>query len=609
MVRRLIRLLAPLGVLALVLLGPATAAHADVGITTYTVDLTVNKDGSFHVRESIPYDFGTDQRHGIFRTLPVRYSYDDTQDRVVEVTGVTVTSPTGAPTDVDLSEDGGVLTIRIGDPDTTVTGRQTYLLDYDVRGAMNQFSDHDEVFWNAIGTEWSVPIQAATVTVHTPARATQLACYAGPDGSALPCTAAHNAGVTQTFQQDTLAPFEGVTVSVAMPKGSVNVPPPILAEKFSLERAFSATPLTIAGALLVLLAGLGGVGWFAWTRGRDRRWRGQVPGLNPVAGQPEDDSVTERRPLFTGPEGAVEFAVPDGVRPGQVGTLLDEQANPLDVTASIVDLAVRGYLRIEELPRSNFLSRRDWRLTQLKQADDSLLPYESTLFAALFDGRSEVLVSELKRTFASDLSKVENQLYDDTVRQGWYRRRPDTTRQLWLVGGIACVAAGAGLTYLLARYTHAGLIGIAAILAGVALLVVSPRMPARTAKGSAELARILGFRQYIATAEANQLKFEEQADIFSRYLPYAVVFGLTDRWAHAFAGLASAPAGSPGASALGWYVGPYGWTFLNFGDSMRSFSDTTVGAIAATAASSGGSGFGGGGFSGGGFGGGGGGSW
>jgi hypothetical protein len=608
-VRRLIRLLAPLGVLALVLLGPATLARADVGITTYTVDLTVNIDGSFHVRESIPYDFGTDQHHGIFRTIPVRYSYDDTHDRVVEVTNVTVSSPTGAPTDVDQSEDGGILTIRIGNPDVTVTGRQTYVLDYDVRGAMNQFSDHDEVYWNAIGPEWSVPIQAATVQVHTPAAATKVVCYAGPDGSALPCTSARNGGRTQTFQQDALEPYQGLTVSVAMPKGSVDVPPPILAEKFSVERAFSFTPATITGAVLVLLAGIGGVAWFAWTRGRDRRWRGQIPGLNPAAGQPEDDSATERRPLGTGPAGAVEFTPPDSVRPGQVGTLLDERANPLDVTASIVDMAVRGYLRIEELPRENFLSRRDWRLTQLKQSDDSMMLYERTLLDALFDGREQVLVSELKRTFASDLSKVESQLYDDTVRQGWYRRRPDTTRALWMVAGIVCVLAGAGLTYLLARYTHAGIVGIAAVLAGVVLLAVSPKMPARTARGSAELARILGFRQYVATAEANQIRFEEQADIFSRYLPYAIVFGLTDRWAHAFAGLASAPAGSPGTSALGWYVGPYGWTFLNFGDSMRSFSDTTVGAIAATSASSGGSGFGGGGFSGGGFGGGGGGSW
>jgi uncharacterized protein (TIGR04222 family) len=481
------------------------------------------------------------------------------------------------------------------------------VLDYDVHGAMNRFSDHVEVYWNAIGPEWAVPVGRATVQVRTPAAPTQVACYAGPDGSALPCTRAKAGPHGAAFVQAGLQPYQGLTVAVALPKGSVTVPPPILAEKFSLESAFSFPPLTVGGAVLLLLAGLGGVAWFAWTRGRDRRWRGQVPGLEPAAGQVDDDTAVELRPLFTGPEGAVEFRPPDGIRPGQIGTLLDEQANPLDVTATIVDLAVRGYLRIEELERANFLSRRDWKLTQLKQPDGELMTYERTLLDALFAGRSEVNVSALKKTFASDLQKVENQLYDDVVRQGWFARRPDKTRQRWAVLGIVCVVLGAGLTYLLARYTHAGLLGVAAVLAGVALLIVSPRMPSRTAKGSAELARILGFRQYIRTAEAEQLRFEERADVFSRYLPYAVVFGETDRWAHAFAGLATA--GAAGTAALGWYVGPYGWSFMNFGDSMRSFSDTTAGAIAATAASSGGSGFGGGGFSGGGFGGGGGGSW
>ncbi len=605
MIRRLLVVLGLASIAALV--GPAGAARADVGITTYDIQLTVRPDGTFHVREQIPYDFGSDQHHGIFRTLPVRYTYDDTQDRVVEVTDVSVTSPTGAPTDIDQSEAGGILTIKIGDPDRTVSGQQTYVLDYDVRGAMNQFSDHVEVYWNAIGPEWPVPVEQATVAVHTPAAPTQVACYAGPDGSALPCTSAKATGAGATFTQNGLEPYEGLTVAVALPQGSVDVPPPILAEKFSLERAFSATPWTIGGAVAVLLAGLGGVGWFAWTRGRDRRWRGQVPGLEPAAGQVQDASAVELRPLFTGPEGAVEFRPPDGVRPGQVGTLLDEQANPLDVTATIVDLAVRGYLRIEELPRENFLSRRDWKLTQLKPPDGALATYERTLLDALFSGRSEVTVSALKRTFATDLQKVENQLYDDVVRQGWFARRPDRTRQRWMLLGLVCVVLGAGLTYLLARYTHAGLVGVAAVLAGVALLIVAPRMPARTAKGSAELARVLGFRQYIRTAEAEQLRFEERADVFSRYLPYAVVFGETDRWAHAFAGVAAA--GAANTAALAWYVGPYGWNFTNFGDSMRSFSDTTAGAIAATAASSGGSGFGGGGFSGGGFGGGGGGSW
>lgn len=602
---RATRLLVLAGVVAGVVLGTSSGAWADESIATYGVQLTVHADGTFHVREQIAYDFDGAERHGIFRMLPVRYTYDDNSDRVVEVTGVQVTSPSGAPTDVDLSESDGALTIRVGDPDSTVSGQQVYVLDYDVRGAMNAFADHDEVFWNAVGPEWSAAIGRVTATVTGPAAATQAACYAGPDGSGLPCTSARVVGGKGVFAQSGLQPFQGLTVAVAFPKGTVTVPPPILEERFSAVQAFAVTRWTIGSALAVLLLGVGGVGWFALTRGRDRRWRGEVPGLEPPRGQSQDDTSTERRPLFTGPEAAVEFAPPEGVRPGQVGTLIDEQANPLDVTATIVDLAVRGYLRIEELPREHFYSRRDWKLTQLKPDDDQLLGYERKLLESLFAGRSEVLVSTLKRTFAASLKKVEGMLYDDVVKLGWFARRPDRTRQLWLVLGLFCVVLGAGLTYLLARYTHAGLVGVAAVLAGVALVVVAPRMPARTANGSATLARVLGFRQYVRTAEAEQLRFEERADIFSRYLPYAIVFGETERWAHAFAGLADDPASQPG---LGWYVGPYGWSFMNFGDSMRSFSDTTVGAISANAASSGGSGFSGG-SSGGGFGGGGGGSW
>ena len=402
-------------------------------------------------------------------------------------------------------------------------------------------------------------------------------------------------------------------MSVAMPEGFGRRSRRRSSPRSSAWSARSpSTPLTIAGALLVLLAGLGGVGWFAWTRGRDRRWRGQVPGLEPGAGQPEDDSATERRPLFTGPEGAVEFALPDGVRPGQVGTLLDEQANPLDVTA--IDRRPRR----ARLPahrgaaaRRNFLSRRDWKLTQLKQADDALLPYESTLLDALFDGRSEVLVSELKRTFATDLRQGR----EPAVR----RRRaaglvPAPTRHdPAAVGsslGIACVGRGRGADVpagaVHARRAHRDR---ARSSPGSRCVVVSPRMPARTAKGSAELARILGFRQYIATAEAEPAEVRGAG---RHLLPLPAVRRRVrrDRPVGARVRRArSAPAGSPAAAALGWYVGPYGWSFANFGDSMRSFSDTTVGAIAATAASSGGSGFGGGGFSGGGFGGGGGGSW
>ena len=605
--RRLLALLGAIaGAVLLVGLTGGVAVAADEQVDSYQVALTVQSNGTLHVREQITYYFGTQQRHGIYRTIPVRYTYNNTDDRLLKVTNIRVVSTTGAPTDVSAKTEGGSLVIRVGDPNRTITGRQVYILDYDVQGALNTFADHIEVFWNAVGSDWSVPITAATTTLSAPRAPTQVACYFGQTGSSLPCSAARIEGATAVYGPQDLAPYEGLTVVAALPPGSVTVPPMILQERFSVARAFSVTPWTATGGLGILALGLGGVGYVFWTRGRDRRWRDQVPGLAPAPGQETD---AEARPLFTDPTGPVEYSPPENVRPGQMGTLIDERAQPLDVTATIVDLAVRGYLHIEELERKHIFASRDWRLTQQRQPDADLLTYERTLLESLFNGRSEVLVSELKRTFATDLKKVEGQLYDDVVKSGWFRRRPDRTRGLWGFLGVVAVLAGAGLTYLLARYTHAGLLGVAVVVSGLLLLLVSGRMPARTARGSAMLARVLGFRTYLHTAEAEQLRFEERTDVFSKYLPYAIVFGDAERWAKAFAALAAAQAagGTVVTPVLPWYTGPTGWDLGHLGDSIGSFATTTAGAIATTA-SSGGSGFSGG-SSGGGFGGGGGGSW
>ncbi len=162
------------------------------------------------------------------------------------------------------------------------------------------------------------------------------------------------------------------------------------------------------------------------------------------------------------------------------------------------------------------------------------------------------------------------------------------------------------MTWILAATTHLGLLGLALIVVGGALLFSAGRMPARTAKGSAAYAQVLGFRRYIATAEVNQLRYEESIDVFSRYLPYAMVFGETERWAKALAALGAAAAGTGAAGVpLGWYSGPNGWDLGSLGDSLGSFAESSGSTFAASAASSGGSS----GFSGGGFGGGGGGSW
>ena len=191
------RLVGAAGWLLLVAAAPAAAlvGTGEEHITSYDVVLTVNDDGTLDARETIDYDFGSSVgKHGIFRTFPVRVPYDDKHDRVydVETSGSRV-RPAHPPTWTS-SESGGTATYRIGNPDRTVSGRERYVVTYTVDGALNAFPDHVELYWNAIGDGWGVPIDAATVRVATPAAPTQQACFAGPTGSSLPCGSITAAG-------------------------------------------------------------------------------------------------------------------------------------------------------------------------------------------------------------------------------------------------------------------------------------------------------------------------------------------------------------------------------------------------------------------------------
>jgi uncharacterized membrane protein YgcG len=297
----------------------------------------------------------------------------------------------------------------------------------------------------------------------------------------------------------------------------------------------------------------------------------------------------------------VEYTPPDDLRPGQVGTLVDEVAGPLDVSATIVDLAVRKYLKIEEIPKEGWFGHTDWRLTRL-ELDEPLLKYERLLLDSLFAGTDgTVLLSSLKKKFSESLLKVEGALYDDSVARGWFLRRPDKARAFWRRMAILVVVGGVALTYVLARWTSLGLIGLAVIPGGFVLMACAHGMPRRTPKGTATTRRVLGFRRFIAESERDRAKFAEQAQLFSEYLPYAIVFGVVDRWAKTFEGLAQQP-------DVSWYQSSTPFNALVFSHAINGFAVTSVGTLQSTPSGSSGSGFSGGGVGGGG-GGGGGGSW
>jgi len=571
-------------------------------ITDYVSDVEIARDGTVTITEAITYDFGSTPRHGILREIPVRFAYDEVKkgyDRVTPLDVVEVSADPGTPAEYSDSTEGNSVVLKIGDPDRTITGAHRYRIVYRLKGALNHFADHDELYLNITGNGWPVPIDKVSAAVQTPGAVQRVACFAGPVQSRLACAQSSKGEGMARFTHSELGSNEGLTVVVGFPVGVVSPPPrPILEQRPTLATAFAVRPNTVIPAGVLTAAAVGGFAFLVTRVGRDRRYAGSATDV--VFGNA--DETGEPVPLRDHDPVPVEFVPPDDLRPGQVGTLIDEQANTLDVTATIVDLAVRGYLRITEIPKEGWFGSADWQLESLKPGT-GLKEYENTLLTALFASGPSVKLSELKDHFAKHLKEVEEQLYDDMMANGWYRHRPDQVRTKAGCLAVLVIVTGIALTLGLAIFTSYGLLGLPVILLGLLLVFANKAFPARTPKGYATVRRIRGFKTFIDESEKDRAAFAERQHLFSEYLPYAVVFGAVDKWARTFAGIDGE------LPQTNWYVSSYAFNYVTFSGAMDTFTTNTAGTISSTPASTGGSGFGGGGFSGGGVGGGGGGSW
>ena len=578
---------------------PAPAQTAGERVDAYSVVMQLRADGTLHIDERITYDFGSSARHGIFRDLVESESYDAHHDRRYAITDVTATAD-GAGTPLQRSHTGRYLHLRLGAANATVTGTHTYTIGYTLAGAVRTFSDHQELYWDAIGNQWPVPINAVRVSVDSPAKITKVACFSGAQGSGLSCGSANASGKTATFSQANLGPNEGLTIVVAVPPGSMvrsrsplTFPQPILERRRTLADAFAIRANTLVPAIVLALVSMALVLRLAWRRGRDRRFAGSAvdAAFGNTTGAEEPVGLHEDA-------GPVEFVPPDGVLPGQVGTLVDEHANLVDVTATIVDLAVRGWLTITDLDK-------DYELTASPTVGKgTLLPYETELMNALFGGGPTVKLSDLKYKFRAELAVIQSAMYTDVVTQGWYRVRPDRTRQRYTLLAIGGLIVSVGLTVLVAVESSFGLVPLGLVLGAITLLTVASHMPSRTGKGRAMFSRVRGFRRLFDEGDQGlREKFAEQHEIFSQYLPYAIVFGCTDKWARVFADLDAEQL------QTGWYHGNAPFNAVLLASSINHFGTVATGTLyASQPSSSSSSGFGGG-FSGGGGGGGGGGSW
>ncbi|MFC4554156.1 DUF2207 domain-containing protein [Georgenia faecalis] len=591
-------------VLLPVLLGPGAlpAARADSSddwsVTRYDLHGELAEDGTMDVVLDLDFDFADDPGHGPYIAIPELQEIPGDPDRyrAFEVTDVAATSPSGAPAQVATETESGTLLVRVGDEDVEVEGVQSYRITYRISGLVNPDVDGaDELYWNVIGPAWEVPLEDVGVTVEGPADVQEVRCFAGGAGSTDACADASSDAATATFRQRGLDAGEQLTVLATWPVGTFDAAP-AYAPRRTWDNTMGITPVTGSVAGVATLAGGAAVVWVARRRGRD-------------------EAALDRAATGAGGAAApVRPTPPDGVRPGEVGTLTDERADPRDLSATIIDLGVRGYLRVEEVDDDAARPRKgggqageaaSWRLVRLTPAPgDRLARYEEVLLAELFGGKTEVRLADLSG-FHKARAAVQGALYEAVVEAGWFRSDPSAARRRWGLVGLLVLLVGAAAAVVLVLTGH-GVLGIPLLVIGALVLAVSSMAPVRTARGTAVLAETLAFKRYLASVDAHALRIERGEDLFSRYLPYAVVFGLADRWAGLFAQREAE--GAP-VTAPSWYLPAAGVALWGSPGSASS----AVGAFAAAAASAATPGAGGGsgttGFAGGGVGGGGGGGW
>ena len=580
--------------LAFLLLSFPTNIYAQENwvIENFDSAITLQTDGKVQIVETIDVDFGSLNKHGIFRDLPYIYQNSDGSKLYTEIKVENVTN-NSAQTPFETSKSGNFLQIKIGDPDKTISGKQSYEISYTASGILTSFADHDELYWNVTGNSWEVPIRQASSTVILPSEGIrQVTCFEGSSGSTDPCIQKQDSASSATFESSTgLNPGAGLTIVVGYTKGLVpiiTVPPP----KTVWDNLFS--PINIIAFLAALLIGLGSAVKIWFSKGRDL-WERRRFLYDPNAKQ-------ETMPLAAHETIVVEFEPPEKLRPAEVGVLMDEQADTLDVSATIIDLATKGYLTITEEEKSWLFGKVDYILTKTEKDTKELAEYESELLYDLFEEGSPTKVSKLKNKFYTKLKKVKALLYKDVADKKFFAGDPDKVRNKYLILGIIWDALASGLIFLAFMVANSFFlaIGVGLAIGGVFWIIFSRFMPRRTAVGRELYRRSRGYELFISTAEKYRQRFFEKKNMFNEILPYAIVFGLTEKFAKALKDMGIEP------SQPSWYSGTGPFNAAVFGSSINSFSSSFSSAIASSPS---GSGFSGGGGSGGGFGGGGGGSW
>lgn len=556
----------------LVFFGKNVLAQTDRGgfvIDNFEIDISVKEDSTLRVSEKIEVNF-SERRHGIFRDIPVKFKDDQGFEYNMKLKVLSVENENGEPYKFQVSNQGNNKRIKIGDPNFEVIGKQIYLIHYEIERGVRYFEEHDELYWNPIGTAWPTSINKASVRVIFEENVYFMPqtglCYTGGFGSQEKnCSVQENDSVVLFKSIRPLNPYEGLTIVLNFPKGEIYQP--TSTEKFFgfiFDNWGFFIPVLVFISMFIL--------WFL--KGKDEPFKKTL---------------------------IAQYEVPDNLTPGEVGYLMKERYNGRFLAGDIVSLAVKGYLKIEEIEKNSlqkfFKTKPEYKFEKIKdwKSSKDLTEHEKRILAGIFQFKaigSKVKLSD-RTDFYQDKKEIDQRIKEQIKEKQYFSPNIWNQKYLYIIF-IILILVVAFIGIFQTRFD----IFIGGILASLLVLFFKFFMSKKTSKGAEIYWKAKGFKHYIDVAENDRSKFYAKENMFEQVLPYAIVFGNVDKWAKAFDGIIK--------ESPDWYSGASTFSAIGFSNSLSSgmVSSSNLASVSPSS-----SGSGGGGFSGGGGGGGGGGSW
>ena len=469
-----------------------------------------SQDGSMVVTENITYDFGTLFKHGIFRNIPLTHPQEASEWYKTRHTDIDIAVVLMDSEEVphEISYEGDKVAVKIGDPDTEITGVHTYTISYKVDGAFSYTDESTELYWNVTGHDWEVPISQAQAIIDTSSGilTSQRFCYAGELGAADSCRGVYATSTHITFISPALGPGSGLTIAQELNRG---------VDKVILED--SATWIFwLFGSLVWLVL----VGYWVY------RYKTKFDPHAAVYAQYEP--YADFKPMFT-------------------GVLIDGKLDPRDITAGLVYLAEQGFIKIRKTERKVmlFFEVADYEVILRKSVEEAESHFLKDVLYLLFSSSDAVgesmTLSSLKadtkklRANQKTIQKLKGAVLEDLIERGYFEQLLPLLG--WGVLGLVTIVTFSFVTPILSAMFGTFTFPVV-LIALASIFIMAFAYQRRTVKGYEARNHLKGFKEFLSVTDKERFKFHnapaKSPEQFMRLLPYAIALGVDEEWSKVF---------------------------------------------------------------------------